>query len=256
MKAVTEDAVEELALTHFSELGYRYIYGPELAPGESAAERADYGDVVLKGRLENALRRLNPEAPADAIDAAMRKVLIPEASTLVQNNRRFHVMLRDGVEIEVAEEGGQVLGKRLRLVDFDNPGKNDWLVVNQFMVIEQGVNKRLDVVVFLNGLPIAVLELKNTANENADIKDAYYQLETYKSKIPSMFVYNELLVISDGTMAQIGTTTSPWERFQPWRTVDGSGEAPPSELAMLTLCLLYTSPSPRDRTRSRMPSSA
>ena len=235
MKAVTEDAVEELALTHFSELGYRYIYGPELAPGESAAERADYGDVVLKGRLENALRRLNPEAPADAIDAAMRKVLIPEASTLVQNNRRFHVMLRDGVEIEVAEEGGQVLGKRLRLVDFDNPGKNDWLVVNQFMVIEQGVNKRLDVVVFLNGLPIAVLELKNTANENADIKDAYYQLETYKSKIPSMFVYNELLVISDGTMAQIGTTTSPWERFQPWRTVDGSGEAPPSELAMLTL---------------------
>ncbi|MFZ6182024.1 type I restriction endonuclease subunit R [Nannocystis pusilla] len=232
---VSEDDVEQLAMLHFAQLGYEQAHGPDIAPGEAASERASYGDVVLRGRLEAGLHRLNPEAPPAAVEAALRKILVPEAPTLVQNNRAFHKMLRDGVEVEVAGKKGQTLTPRLRLIDADDPDENDWLAVNQFTVIEGQHNRRPDVVVFVNGLPLAVLELKNIASENTTTRDAYRQLQTYKSQIPSLFLCNELLVISDGIEARVGTLTSPWERFAPWRTVDGQAVADGDNLELSTL---------------------
>jgi type I restriction enzyme R subunit len=232
---VSESDVEELALLHFAQLGYEQAHGPDIAPGEPASERASYGDVVLRGRLEAALHRLNPDVPPAAVDAALRKILIPDAPTLVQNNRVFHRMLRDGIEVEISGKKGQTLTPRLRLLDVDDPDENDWLAVNQFTVIEGQHNRRPDVVVFVNGLPLAVLELKNIADENTTIEDAYRQLQTYKLQIPSLFTCNEFLVISDGVKAGLGTLTSPWERFAPWRTVDGQEVADVDTLELTTL---------------------
>lgn len=232
---VSESDVEELALLHFAQLGYEQAFGPDIAPEEPASERASYGDVVLRGRLEAALHRLNPDVPPTAVDAALRKLLVPEAPTLVQNNRTFHKMLRDGVEVEVAGKKGQTLTPRLRVLDAEEPDENDWLVVSQFTVIEGQYNRRPDLVVFVNGLPVAVLELKNIADERTTIEEAYRQLQTYKLQIPSLFTCNELLIISDGIKAGIGTLTSPWERFAPWRTVDGQAVADGDELELTTL---------------------
>jgi type I restriction enzyme R subunit len=233
--AVAESDVEELALLHFAQLGYECLHGPEIAPEEPATERASYGDVVLRGRLEEALRRLNPDVPPAAVTEALRRVLVPDSPSLFQNNRVFHKMLRDGVEVEVAGKEGETLNPRLRLVDFDEPEQNDWLVANQFTVIEGHHNRRPDLIVFLNGLPLAVLELKNLADEDTTILDAFNQLQTYKRQIASLFTYNELLVISDGIQARVGTVGSPWERFAPWRTVDGQEVAPPGTLELTTL---------------------
>jgi type I restriction enzyme R subunit len=233
--AVAESDVEELALLHFAQLGYEIAHGPDLAPDEPASERATYADVVLRGRLEEALHRLNPDTPSAAVAEALRKVLVPDSPSLLQNNRAFHKMLRDGVEVEVAGKDGQTLTPHLRLVDFDDPEQNDWLVLNQFTVIEGQHNRRPDIVVFLNGLPLTILELKNVADENASILDAFNQLQTYKKQIGSIFTFNELLIISDGAQARIGTLTAPWERFAPWRTVDGQEVAPPGTLEVTTL---------------------
>ena len=232
---VSESDVEELALLHFAQLGYEQAFGPDIAPDEPASERASYGDVILRGRLEAALHRLNPDVPPAAVDAALRKLLVPDAPTLVQNNRNFHKMLRDGVEVEIAGKKGQTLNPRLRVLDADEPDENDWLVVSQFTVIEGQYNRRPDLVVFVNGLPLAVLELKNIADERTTIEEAYRQLQTYKLQIPSLFTCNELLVISDGIKAGLGTLTSPWERFAPWRTVDGQAVADGDELELSTL---------------------
>ncbi|XXS71424.1 type I restriction endonuclease subunit R [Sorangium sp. So ce131] len=234
--AVTESDVEELALQTFARLGYECLHGPEIAPGEPAAERATYADVVLRGRLDEALRRLNPGVPPTAIHEALRKILVPDAPSLLQNNRRFHGLLRDGIEVEIATPGDEVHGERLRLFDFDDIEENEYLVVNQLTVIEgQHNHRRPDIVVFVNGLPLAVIELKSAADENATLQGAFNQLQTYKAQIPSLFVYNELLVISDGIGARLGTLTSPWERFGPWRTVDGSAVAAPGTLELKTL---------------------
>jgi type I restriction enzyme R subunit len=162
-------------------------------------------------------------------------VLLAEAPTLLENNRRFHRLLCDGVEIEVSREAGEVRGERLRLFDFDGPGENDWLVVNQFTIVENQANRRPDLVVFVNGLPLAVIELKSATDENATVQAAFQQLQTYKKQIPSLFHFNELLVVSDGLGARIGTLTGAWERFAPWRTVDGKDVAKPGSLEMTTL---------------------
>ena len=227
--------MEELALLHFAQLGYEIVHGPDIAPEEPASERASYADVFLRGRLEEALHRLNPDVPPAAIAEALRRVTIPDSPSLLQNNRAFHKMLRDGVEVEVAGQDGQTLTPKLRLADFDDPEQNDWLAVNQFTVIEGHFNRRPDLVIFLNGLPLTVIELKNVADEDASTLDAYNQLQTYKKQIGSLFTYNELLVISDGMEARVGTLTSPMERFSPWRTVDGQEVAPPGSLEMITL---------------------
>ena len=206
-----------------------------MAPGEPAAERASFAEVVLAGRLSDAIQRLNPNIPAEAQEEARRKVLRLDAASFLGNNRSFHRMLRDGVEVEYKRPDGSIAGDRVHLVDFADAKANDWLAVNQYTVIEGQHNRRPDIVVFVNGLPLAVLELKNAADEDATIWSAYAQLQTYKAEIPSLLHYNELLVISDGLQARIGSLTANQEWFKVWRTIDGSTEAPKSALELEVL---------------------
>ena len=224
--SLNESHVEAAALEWFGELGYAVGHGPHLAPGEPAAERDSFGDVVLVGRLRAAIARLNPSIPADAQEEAFRKVLRVGTPSLTQTNRAFHKMLRDGVDVEYPRPDGSIKGDKVRLVDFGDVGANDWLAVNQFTVIESGHNRRPDIVVFLNGLPLSVIELKNAADEEATIWNAYEQLQTYTAEIPSLLHYNELLVVSDGSQARIGSLTANQEWFKVWRTIDGEKDAP------------------------------
>ncbi len=196
---------------------------PTIAPGEPSAERDTYNDVVLTQRLRTALTRINPHIPSDAIDEALRQVIRSESQNLVENNRRFYRFLTDGVPVTYQQGVGEATPEEYRtihdqawLIDFHQPNNNDWLAVNQF-TIHENANRRPDIILFLNGLPIAVIELKNAAAENADIDSAYNQLQTYKKDIPSLFTYNQGLVISDGLNAQVGTLTAGRDRFMPWR---------------------------------------
>jgi len=222
----TESIVEEAALTWLGELGFSVLNGLDIAPGEKKAERERFEEVVLVGRLRDALDRLNPKIPADARDEALRKVLHVTTPSLVGTNRRFHAMLRDGVEVEYRRKDGSIAGDRVQLIDFETPDANDWLAVNQFTVIEGQSNRRPDIVVFVNGLPLAVVELKNAADEDATTYQAFKDLQIYKSEIQSLFHYGAVIVASDGTDARVGTISSDWERMMPWRTIDGEGLAP------------------------------
>ncbi len=233
--SLNESHVEDAALTWFGELGYAVGHGPQLAPGEPAAERNSFGEVVLVGRLREAIRRLNPAIPEEAREEALRKVLRVATTSLVQTNRAFHRMLRDGVDVEYPRPDGSIKGDPLRLVDFADVQANNWLVVNQFTVIEAQHNRRPDVVVFVNGLPLALIELKNAADEDATIWSAYAQLQTYKAEVPSLLHYNAALVVSDGLQARIGSLTANQEWFKVWRTIDGEGDAPKTALELETL---------------------
>ncbi|MGC9450031.1 MAG: type I restriction endonuclease subunit R [Oceanipulchritudo sp.] len=221
-----ESIIEDAALSWFEELGYQIGHGPHIAPGEPSAERDSFGDVVLEGRLRAAVQRINPTIPGDAREEAVRKVLRIATPSLVQTNRAFHAMLRDGVPVEYRREDGSIAGDHVRLVDFGHAASNDWYAVNQFTVIEGQHNRKPDIVVFINGLPIGVIELKNAADENATIWSAFKQLQTYKQEIGSLFHYNELLIVSDGPQARIGSLTASEEWFKVWRTIDGEGEVP------------------------------
>ena len=183
--SLTESIVEDAALTWFGELGYAVGHGPQMAPGEPAAERDSFGEVVLVGRLHEALRQLNPTIPEEAREEALRKVLRVATPSLVQTNRAFHRLLRDGVDVEYARPDGSTKHDKAWLVDFSDVRANDWLAVNQFTVIEGQHNRRPDNVVFINGLPLALIELKNAADEDATIWSAYAQLQTYKAEVPS-----------------------------------------------------------------------
>jgi type I restriction enzyme R subunit len=229
---LNESIVEDAALEWFKELGYALGHGPHMAPGEPAAERDSFGDVLLVGRLRAAIARLNPAIPIEAQEEAVRKVLRPETPSLTGINRRFHHLLRNGVDVEYRRLDGSIAGDQVRLVDFDDAKANDWLAVNQFTVIEAGHNRRPDIVVFVNGLPLAVIELKNAADEDATIWNAYAQLQTYKAEIPSLLHYNELLIVSDGLQARIGSLTANEEWFKVWRTIDGAGDAPKTMLEL------------------------
>ncbi len=235
MPILSESVVEEAALAWFGKLGYASAHGPHLAPGEPGAEREGFGDVLLVGRLREAIRRLNPAVPAEVREETLRKVWRLASSSLVQANRAFHRMLRDGVAVEYPRPDGSIAGDHVRLVDFGDEEANDWLVVNQFTVIEGGHNRRPDIVVFVNGLPLALIELKNAADENATIWSAYAQLQTYKAEIPLLLQYNALLAVSDGLQARIGSLTANQEWFKVWRTIDGTADAPPSVLELETL---------------------
>ena len=235
MSVLNESHVEEAALTWFRELGYTVAHGPHMAPGESAAERDSFADVVLVGRLRDAITRLNPSVPEDAREEALRKVLRPDNPSFLANNRAFHHRLRDGVEVEYKRPDGSFAGDHVRLMDFTDVQANDWLAVNQFTVIEAQHNRRPDIVVFVNGLPLAVLELKNAADEDATIWSAYKQLQTYQAEIPSLLHYNELLVVSDGVQARIGSLTASQEWFKVWRTIDGEKDAPKTALGLEVL---------------------
>ncbi len=223
-----DENVAELALLEWlGELGWEVMHGPDLAPGEPAVERESYGDVLLRGRLRAALARLNPGAPGSALDAAERKLLQRESPALVLENRRLHRLLVDGIEVEVPAAGGGVRGERVRLLDFEDLAANNWLALNQLTVQEGQAHRRADVVLYVNGIPLAVVELKNPADEHADVWSAYNQLETYKLEIPSLLAPNALLVVSDGVDARLGTLTGSKEWFLPWRTIDGEALAPP-----------------------------
>jgi type I restriction enzyme R subunit len=233
--SLNESHIEEATLEWLDELGYAIGHGPEMAPGEAASERDSFSDVVLKGRLREAIHRLNPAIPAEAREEALRKVLRHETTSLIGNNRAFHHHLRDGVPVEYKRSDGSIAGDRVRLVDFADPAANDWLAVNQFTVIEGQHNRRPDVILFLNGLPLAVIELKNAADEEATIWSAFSQLQTYKAEIPSLMNYNDILVVSDGLQARIGSLTANQEWFKVWRTIDGDGDAPKSALELEVL---------------------
>lgn len=226
MSYLDESQAEIVAVGYFRDLGYDYAFGPDIAPDGERPERADYAQVVLLGRLRAALRRINPDVPGEAIEDAIRKVTRPESPSLVANNRAFHRLLVEGVDVSWMEDGREKHGK-VWLVQRD-PARlddNEFLVVNQFTVIEDRRNRRPDVVLFVNGLPIAVIELKNPADETTTIRHAFNQIQTYKADIPSLFTFNEIVAISDGFAAKLGTLTAGWDRFSPWRTVDGDAIA-------------------------------
>ena len=225
---VTESVVEEAALEWLRGLGYATLFGPDIAPGEARAERSDYGQVVLVDRLRSALARLNPTIPLDAIEGAVRKIQLIESPNLITNNHRFHRSLVNGVPVEYRAADGRIVHDQVRLLDSENVDNNDWLAVNQFTVIEAQHNRRPDIVVLVNGLPLAVIELKDATKEEATVWTAFNQLQTYKQEIPSLFVFNEVLVISDGLQARVGSLSANREWFMPWRTVEGEDVAPPT----------------------------
>jgi type I restriction enzyme R subunit len=232
---LSESHLEDTALTWFKELGYAVAHGPHIAPGEPAAERDSFGDTVLTGRLRDAVARLNPGIPAEAQEDAVRKVLRVATPSLIQTNRSFHRMLRDGVEVEYPRPDGSIAGDRVRLIDFETPDENDWLAVNQFAVVEGPCSRRPDLVVFVNGIPLGLIELKNATDEDATVWSAYAQVQTYKAEIPALLGYNAVLVVSDGVYARIGSLTASQEWFKVWRTVDGVGDAPKSALELEVL---------------------
>jgi type I restriction enzyme, R subunit len=234
-KAVAESTVEDASLSWFAELGYAVVHGQEIAPGELFSERQTYGDIVLVKRLREAIAKINPKIPQDAIDEAVRRVLHPETASLIENNRRFHQMLVEGVPAEYQRKDGTIAYDQVKLIDFDNPENNHWAAINQFTIIEDRKNRRPDILVFINGLPLGIIELKNIGDENATIKGAFNQLQTYKKDVSSLFPYNEVMVVSDGIHAKTGTLTADWERFAPWRTVDGRDIAPKNSLELPTL---------------------
>jgi len=237
---VAESTVEAAALDWLAEIGWEPRYGPAIAPREPAAERDSYEEVVLGRRLADAIDRLNPTTPVTARAEALRTVLRLDAPTGNARNRLFHRMMVNGVEVEYAAGDGRIAGDRIRLIDFDQPAANDWLAVNQFTVLQAGENRRPDVVLFVNGLPLVLLELKDPTTESADIWSAFNQLQTYKAKIPGIFAYAELLVASNGVEARLGSVTSGREWFMRWRTIDGIEIAPANltELEVLIRGLL------------------
>ncbi len=226
MTKFVESEVEEVALSWFEELGYEVAFGPDLGPGGSFQERDKWSDVVLVGRLRSAVARLNPSISADAQEEAVRRVLHRESPSLVLENQRLHDLLVEGLPVESRAADGSLAHHVVKFVNFEDVGANEFLAVNQFTVEEGDHVRRPDVVVFVNGLPLAVLELKNPASENATVRDAFRQLQTYKLQIPSLFVFNEVLVGSDGLEARVGSLTADWERFVQWKTVDGKNLAP------------------------------
>jgi type I restriction enzyme R subunit len=233
-RAFSESIVEEAALGWLEELGYEILYGPDispdgdtLTPALSQGERGNYSQVVLENRLRNALARLNPKFPPEALEDAFRKLMRTAAPSLIERNRAVHRMLVDGVTVEYRADSGEIRGAQARLLDFDELDSNDWLAVNQFTVAEGQRVRRPDIVLFVNGLPLAVIELKNPADENATVWTAYNQLQTYQAEIPALFSYNEALVVSDGTLARIGALGAGHEWFKPWRTIAGHKDASP-----------------------------
>lgn len=221
-----EDDLEQAALEWLENLGYEVASGPVLAVDGEYPERDSYKDVALNGRLGEAIKKINPEASMETILQVVQQVTMVQSPNLIVNNRIFQKFITDGVDVEVRKENGRYAVEKLWLFDFENPKNNDFLAVNQFTVIEGNYNKRPDVVVFVNGLPLAVIELKNSTDEQVGISQAYNQLQTYKSTIPSLFQYNAFLVTSDGVNARAGSLTAEEERFMMWRTIDGETIAP------------------------------
>ncbi len=223
----TESEVEEAALEWLDGLGWRVAHGPEIAPGALDEERADYREVVLQRRLRDALERLNPALPAEALEDAFRKLTRPEGATLEARNRALHRMLVDGVAVEYRTAEGALRGAQVAVLDYEHPINNDWLAVNQFTVVDAEHKRRPDIVLFVNGLPLGLIELKNPADEKATVWTAWNQIRTYKAELADLFAFNETLIVSDGVESRMGTLTAGREWFKPWRTIGGETLADP-----------------------------
>lgn len=230
-----EETVELAGIETLRHLGWIYLHGSVIAPDGASPQRASYSDAVLLKRLEMVVERINPGLPEVVRSEAIRQVLIAESANLIEENRRIHRLITDGVDVEYRGDNGRVQGAKVWLINFDDVAANDWLAVNQFTLIEGRNNRRPDIVLFVNGLPLAVLELKNPGNENATLKAAFNQIETYKRQLPSLFRTNAVLVTSDGIKARIGSLTAPEERYMPWRTINGQDYAPPGTPELDTL---------------------
>ena len=225
VNAFTETVVEHAALDWFRALGYDVVGGPDMPPGPHAL-RESYADTIFPSVVRGALDRLNPNLPTDALDDAFRRLTRPEGSNLESRNRAFHRLAVNGVAVEYRDDRGAIRGAQVQVLDFEQPSSNDWLVVNQFTVAEGNHERRPDIVLFVNGLPLAVVELKNPADEDATIRSAWQQLQTYRAELPSLFAFNAVLAVSDGVEARLGTLTAGWEWFKPWRTISGEELAP------------------------------
>lgn len=216
---ISEDHIEQIVIQEFIDLGYSYVNGAEISP-EGISQERQFDEVVLKQRLQAAILKLNPTVPPEAQEDAVKKLLRTNSPNLFQNNYDVHKYLTDGVDVEY-RKGDRIAGDKVWLIDYENPNNNEYLVVNQFTIIENNVNKRPDIILFINGLPLVVIELKNAVDENATINSAFNQLQTYKQAIPSLFLYNALLIVSDGWDALYGSLTSPKQFFVPWKSIDG-----------------------------------
>ena len=224
MSKLTESAIEDFAIKLFERQGYTYIHAPNIAPDSDTPERSSYADVFLSARLERAIQRINPKLPANARQTALKEVQRINSPELLTNNETIHRLLTEGVPVSTQKDGDE-RGERVWLIDFTHPDNNEFVVANQFTVIENHQNKRPDLVLFVNGLPLVVIELKNATDENATLKAAYQQLDTYKHTIPSLFNTNALLVISDGLEAKAGSLSAGFTRFMTWKSADGKAEA-------------------------------
>ncbi len=226
MEGFAEDHVEQAGIEAFKRLGYLYLHGSDIAPDGAAPQRMSFQEVVLEKRLRSFVEANNPLVPEEARQDAINQLLRAETPSLVEENKRVHRLLTEGADVEYRRDDGTIVGDKIRLMDLENPEANDWLVANQFTVVEGRANRRPDLVVFVNGIPLAVLELKNPGSETATLGAAYNQLQTYKREIPHLFRTNAVLVTSDGLQARIGSVTADLERFMPWRTVNGDDFAP------------------------------
>jgi len=222
---ITESTIENFAIELLEKQGYQYIYAPDIAPDSDTPERKTFEDVLLLERLQTAVGRINPTIPADIREDAIKQIQRLNSPELIANNEAFHRMLTEGIKVTYQRDGHS-RGDLVWLIDFINPENNDFIVANQFTVIENnpsasfmtGVNKRPDVVLFINGLPLVVIELKNPADGNATIRSAFKQFQTYKQAIPSLFTYNGLIIISDGLEAKAGSISAGLSRFMAWKT--------------------------------------
>lgn len=234
MKGINEDMVEQEALDILSDLGYEILYGPDISPDGPSPMREVYSDVVITERLRDAIYRLNPDIPPTVKEEAVKKILRTDSPNLLMNNLHFHELVTDGLTVEYRKEG-QIVYDKLWLFDFHNPDNNEFLAINQFTIIENNHNRRPDIILFVNGLPLVVIELKSPVNKKATLENAYNQLKTYQSQIPSLFHFNEILMISEGIEARSGTLTSDFQRFMPWKTIKGEKNALVTMLEMEVL---------------------
>ena len=237
---VSEADIEQAALSWLSSLGWQTAYGPDIAPDTPGAERTDFTQVGLEERLRDALLNLNPDLPPSALETGLRQLINPVGPTLEARNRSFHHALTRGVTVPVRRPDGTTSGELANVIDFENPANNDWLAVNQVTVRENQSTRRADIVLFLNGIPLGIIELKNPADENADVWDAWNQLQTYKAELPTLFSMNEMLMVSDGLHARVGTLTAGKEWFKPWKTMDdqepGAANLPELQVMLEGFC--------------------
>ena len=224
MKKITENDIEHVAIEQLEHLAYKYIYGPTIASDGEKPERKTFEDVLLIDRLQEAVGRINPKVPIEAREEAVKQIQRINSPELIANNEAFHRLLTEGINVTY-QKNGSSRGDLVWLIDFDNPDNNDFIVANQFTIVENNINKRPDVILFINGIPLVVIELKNAVDENATIRTAFKQIQTYKQAIPGLFTYNGFVVISDGLEAKAGTISAGYSRFMSWKTADGKKEA-------------------------------